>query len=115
MYDRLIDIFPADQQQQIRVQLSSTLMAVCAQRLVPATGGGLVCATEVMITTHGIRNMIREGKSHQMDSVIQSSAEHGMHSMDQSLAQLVQQGKVSYDQARSHASDIKELDRLVGH
>ena len=111
--DRIIDVFPATQQPQIKVQLSGTLKAVCAQRLIPATSGGRVVAAEVLIATSAVKNIIREGKTHQLDSVIQTGSEFGMQSMDTVLAAMVHQGKISYDEARNYASDLKELDRLV--
>ena len=111
--DRIIDVFPANQQSQIRTQLSGTLQAICSQRLVPSTTGGRVVAVEVMVVTAGVRNIIREGKTHQLDLVIQTSSEHGMQGMDQHLARLVKQGSITYDEARNYSSDLKELDRMV--
>lgn len=111
--DRMVDVFPPHQQQQIRVQLSSILQAIVSQRLVPVIGGGRIAATEIMVATPAVRNIIREGKSHQLDAVIQTGAEDGMQTMDRTLAQLVKAGKVTLDEARGYAIDIKELDRLV--
>ena len=111
--DRIIDVFPAGQQSQIRTQLSGTLQAICSQRLVPATSGGRVVAAEVMLVTPGVRNLIREGKTHQLDLVIQMSSEYGMQGMDQHLAKLVQQGTITYDDACNYTSDLKEFNRLV--
>ncbi|HSD55738.1 MAG TPA: type IV pilus twitching motility protein PilT [Candidatus Saccharimonadales bacterium] len=111
--DRMIDVFPPHQQPQIRSQLSNILMAVCSQRLVPAIGGGRIAAAEVLVATPAVRNIIREGKTHQLEAVIQTGAEFGMQSMDKTLVQLVHNGTVSYDEARNHAVDLDELDRLM--
>jgi twitching motility protein PilT len=111
--DRMIDVFPPHQQPQIRAQLSNILMAICSQRLVPAIGGGRIAAAEVLIGTPAVRNIIREGKSHQLDAVIQTGAEFGMQSMDKTLASLIHEGKITYDEARNVAVDIDELDRLM--
>jgi twitching motility protein PilT len=111
--DRMIDVFPPHQQPQIRSQLSNILMAICSQRLVPAIGGGRIAAAEILIGTPAVRNIIREGKTHQLDAVIQTGAEFGMQSMDKQLVTLIHQGTVSYDEARTVAVDIDELDRLM--
>ncbi len=111
--DRMIDVFPAHQQPQVRSQLSNILMAICAQRLVPAIGGGRVAAAEIMIANSAIRALIRDGKTHQLDTVIQTSAEQGMQTMDRTLAKFVQTGVITYDSAREYAVDINELNRLV--
>jgi twitching motility protein PilT len=111
--DRMVDVFPPHQQPQIRAQLSNILMAVCAQRLVPAIGGGRVAAAEILIATPAVRNIIREGKSHQLEAVIQTGAEHGMQSMDKTLVAMIHNGTVTYDEARMIAVDIDELDRLM--
>ncbi len=111
--DRMIDVFPPHQQQQIRVQLAGMLQGICSQRLVPAIGGGRVIAAEILVVTGAVRNIIREGKTHQLDAVIQTGGENGMQSMDRQLVGLVQQGKISYDEARNVAVDLQELDRLM--
>lgn len=111
--DRMIDVFPPHQQQQIRVQLAGMLQGVCSQRLVPAIGGGRVIAAEILVVTGAVRNIIREGKTHQLDAVIQTGGEYGMQSMDRQLVGLVQQGKISYDEAKNVAVDLQELDRLM--
>ncbi len=111
--DRMIDVFPPHQQPQIRAQLSNILMAICAQRLVPTIGGGRIAAAEVLIATPAVRNIVREGKSHQLDAVIQTGAEHGMQSMDKTLVSLIHAGTITYDEARNFAIDIEELDRLM--
>jgi twitching motility protein PilT len=111
--DRMIDVFPPHQQPQIRSQLSNILMAICSQRLVPVIGGGRVAAAEIMIGTPAVRNIIREGKTHQLDAVIQTGAEFGMQSMDKTLVNLIHAGTITYDEARNYAIDIDELDRLM--
>lgn len=111
--DRMIDVFPAHQQPQIRSQLSNILMAVCSQRLVPAIGGGRVCAAEIMVANSAVRSIIREGKTHQLDTTIQTGASEGMQTMDRTLVKLVQSGTVTYDDAREYAVDVAEFDRLA--
>ncbi len=111
--DRMVDVFPAEQQSQIRSQLSAVLMAVCSQRLVPAIGGGRVVAAEVMVANSAVRSIIREGKTHQLDTTIQTGASEGMQTMDRTLAKLVQQGTVTYDNAREYAVDQREFERLA--
>ncbi len=111
--DRMIDVFPPHQQPQIRSQLSNILMAICSQRLVPTIGGGRVAAAEILIANPAVRNIIREGKTHQLDAVIQTGAEHGMQSMDKTLVNLVHDGSISLEEARTFAIDIEELERLM--
>lgn len=111
--DRMIDVFPPHQQAQIRAQLSNILMAICSQRLVPAIGGGRVVAAEILIANPAVRNIIREGKSHQLDAVIQTGADQGMQTMDRTLVNLVQSGTITYDNAREFAVDITEFERLM--
>lgn len=111
--DRMIDVFPPHQQPQIRAQLSNILMAICSQRLVPSIGGGREVAAEILVATPAVRNIIREGKTHQLDAVIQTGADQGMQSMDKTLVGLVQAGTVTYDEARNFAVDISEFDRMM--
>lgn len=111
--DRMIDVFPAHQQPQIRSQLSNILMAICAQRLVPAIAGGRVVAAEIMVANPAIRSLIRDGKTFQIDTSIQTGADQGMQTMDRTLAKLVQEGTITYDSAREYAVDVQELERLV--
>ncbi len=111
--DRMIDVFPAHQQPQVRSQLANMLMSVCSQRLVPAIGGGRVVAAEIMVANSAIRSLIREGKTHQLDNAIQTGAEAGMQTMDRTLAKLVQTGVISFESAREYAVDVSEFDRLV--
>ncbi len=111
--DRMIDVFPPHQQPQIRAQLSNILMAICSQRLIPAIGGGRVVAAEILVANPAVRNIIREGKPHQLDAVIQTGADQGMQTMDRTLVSLVQNGTVTYDCAREVAVDLNEFERLM--
>jgi len=111
--DRMIDVFPPHQQPQVRAQLSNILMGVISQRLIPAIGGGRIAAAEVLVANPAVRNIIREGKSHQLEAVIQTGAEFGMQSMDKELASLIHQGTITYDEARNYAVDLDELNRLM--
>ncbi len=111
--DRMVDVFPPHQQPQIRAQLANILMAIVSQRLIPAIGGGRVAAAEILVATPAVRNIIREGKSHQLEAVIQTGAEFGMQSMDRTLVGLIQKGVITYDDARNYAVDIDELDRMM--
>ncbi|MDO4742191.1 MAG: type IV pilus twitching motility protein PilT [Candidatus Saccharibacteria bacterium] len=111
--DRMIDVFPSHQQPQVRSQLSNMLMAICSQRLIPAIGGGRVCAAEIMVANSAVRALIRDGKTFQLDTAIQTGADQGMQTMDRTLAKLVQTGVITYDSAREYAIDINELNRYV--
>ena len=111
--DRMIDVFPPHQQPQVRSQLANILQGICAQRLVPAIGGGRVVAAEIMVANPAIRNIIREGKTHQLDTVIQTGADQGMQTMDRTLVKMVQSGIVTYDNAREFAVDLVEFERLM--
>ena len=111
--DRMSDVFPPHQQPQVRAQLSNILMAICSQRLVPAIDGGRVVASEILIANSAVRNIIREGKSYQLDAVIQTGAELGMQTMDRTLAGLVQAGTVTYEEARNYAVDLGEFERII--
>lgn len=111
--DRMIDVFPSHQQPQVRSQLANMLQAICAQRLVPAIGGGRVVAAEIMVANSAVRSLIREGKTHQLDTAIQTGADQGMQTMDRTLAKLVQTGVITFESAQEYAVDINELRRLV--
>jgi twitching motility protein PilT len=111
--DRMVDVFSPHQQPQVRAQLGNILMAICSQRLVPSLGGGRVVAAEILMATPAVRNIIREGKSYQLEAVIQTGAEYGMQSMDRTLVSLIHGGIISYDEARNYAVDTEELDRLM--
>src|SRR5258708_1517725 len=112
--DRIIDSFPADQQAQIKVQLASTLKGVVSQRLVPLISGGRIPACEVLIGNSAIANNIREGKTHLIDSIIQTSQDQGMVTLEASLASLVLGGSISADTAISYALKQEELVRMLG-
>lgn len=104
--DRIVDVFPPHQQQQIRTQLSEALVAVISQTLIPTIDGqGRVVACEIMVATSAIKNLIREGKTHQMPSIIQTGAKDGMQSMDQCLKMLVMKNKISKEDAYLRALD----------
>lgn len=111
--DRMVNVFPPHQQPQIKAQLGNILMAICSQRLVPAIGGGRICAAEILIANPAVRNIIREGKTHQLDAIIQTSAKEGMQSMDRTLVQLVQSGQITYDEAKNYAVDLDDLNRMM--
>ena len=111
--DRMIDVFPPHQQPQVRSQLANILQGICAQRLRPAIGGGRVVSAEVLVANAAVRNIIREGKTHQLDAVIQTGADQGMQTMDRTLVKLVQTGVITYDNAREYAVDIVEFERLM--
>ena len=113
--DRIIDVFPPHQQQQVRVQLASSLQGVISQQLLPRAGGlGRVVAAEVMVTTPAIRNLIREAKTHQVYTSMQSGREHGMQTMDQALADLVRRNQITMDTALSICHDPDDIRRMVG-
>jgi twitching motility protein PilT len=113
--DRIVDVFPPEQQQQVRVQLSVALQGIVTQQLLPtADGKGRCCATEVLIPTPAVRNLIREGKTHQIYSALQTGGQFGMQTMDASLAQLVRQHKISRELAEARSSAPEELRRLMG-
>lgn len=111
--DRIIDVFPAHQQSQIRTQLSYSLRAILSQRLIPAAAGGRIAATEVLISTPAIRNSIRESKTYQIESLISSGGQFGMHTLNQQLADYVKRGIVGYDNAAKISNQKDELDRLL--
>jgi twitching motility protein PilT len=113
--DRIIDVFPAHQQQQVRVQLASALQGIVTQQLVPAVDGRRrVCATEVLVATPAVRNMIREGKTHQIYSAMQAGGKYGMQTMDQSLADHVRSGALSMKTAIERCANVEDLRRLAG-
>jgi twitching motility protein PilT len=111
--DRMIDVFPPHQQPQIRSQLANILQAIVSQRLIPAIGGGRLAAAEILIATAATRNIIREGKAHQLDAVIQTGGDLGMQSMDKNLVAMVQAGTITYDEARNYAVDLGEFERMM--
>jgi len=112
--DRVIDVFPPHQQGQVRSQLAATLQGVVCQTLVKkASGSGRAVATEILVATPAIANLIREGKTYQIRSALQSGRAHGMHTMDQHLAELVNRGEVSYGAAVEKVHDVEDFKRLV--
>ncbi len=111
--DRMIDVFPPHQQPQIRSQLANILQAIVSQRLIPSIGGGRVAAAEILIATSAVRNIIREGKTHQLEAVIQTGAEFGMQSMDRTIVNLIHAGTITYDEGRNFAVDLDEVERLM--
>ena len=113
--DRIIDVFPPHQQQQVRVQLATTLQGVVTQQLMQTADGlGRVVAVEVLICTPAVRNLIREGKVHQIYSSMQAGGRFGMQTMDMSLAQHVKSGRITQQMAFERCHDVEELTRLIG-
>ncbi|RYX84397.1 type IV pilus twitching motility protein PilT [bacterium] len=111
--DRMVGVFPSEQQEQIRTQLSNSIVAIVTQQLLPKVGGGRVGAVEIMIANSAIRNLIREAKAHQMTSIIQTQNGIGMQTMDQALRDLVLQGMVTYEDAMSRAHNAAELEVMI--
>jgi twitching motility protein PilT len=113
--DRVIDVFPPHQQQQVRAQLAGALQGVVCQTLCRTSDGkGRVVATEVMVTTPAIRNLIREGKTHQVYSAMQAGMQHGMHTLDQHLAELVKANRISYEHGLEKCHHVEDFNRLCG-
>lgn len=112
--DRIIDVFPPHQQAQVRTQLASTLRGVVCQTLIPdATGNGRVAATEVLVMTPAVANLIREGEMHQIPGVLQAGSIHGMHTLDQNLAELIDAGRITYEAAEERAQDKEGFRQLA--
>lgn len=111
--DRIIDIFPPNQQGQVRVQLAGSLAGIFSQRLVPRISGGLIPAYELLINNSAIANLIREGRTHEITTVIQTSSQEGMIDMDRSLAELVRRGEVTIEHAYARALDPKTFERYL--
>jgi twitching motility protein PilT len=113
--DRIVDVFPPEQQQQVRVQLSVALQGIVTQQLLPkADGQGRICACEILVPTPAVRNLIREGKTHQIYSALQTGGQFGMQTMDAALVQLVREHKITRELAESRSSAPDELRRLMG-
>jgi twitching motility protein PilT len=112
--DRFIDVFPPHQQEQVRTMLSNALQGICVQQLLPTLHGGRIVAVEVLMPTPAVRNLIREGKTHQIYSMLQTGSAHGMVPMDGSLVNLVRQGLVSPRLAEERAGNPQEFRRLLG-
>ena len=112
--DRIIDVFPPHQQQQIRVQLAAVLQGVISQQLVPLVNNdGRIAALEIMTTTPGIKNLIREGKTHQIESAIQTGGKYGMKTMDMALADLVKKGSITEETALTYSVDSETIKRIM--
>ena len=112
--DRVIDVFPPNQQQQVRVQLSMVLRAVVSQQLIPTVDGGLVPAFEILLANDAVRNMIRESKVHQIGGVIYSSSSQGMCDMDSSILRLFSDGVISRENALLYSTNPDTLARKLG-
>jgi twitching motility protein PilT len=112
--DRIIDVFPPDQQQQVRVQLAETLQGVISQVLVPKVGGGRIAAHEIMIGTDAIRACIREGKTTQMQNVLQTGSRVGMQLLDNVLIDLIKAGKITVDDALAKSHNPDHIRRSAG-
>jgi len=113
--NRIVDSFPTNQQEQIRVTLSFSLQAVISQALIPKLGGGRALALEIMVCTPAIRALVRDDKIHQLYSMIQSGQKYGMKTMNQSLAELYLSGKISLNDAMNYTSDPQELGEMLSH
>lgn len=111
--DRIIDMFPSTQQDQVRVQLAGSLAGIFSQRLVPRIAGGLVPAYELLINNNAVANLIREGRTHEISTVIQTSSQEGMIDMDRSLAELVRRGEITVEDAYERAFDQKTFERYL--
>ena len=113
--DRIVDSFPADQQDQIKIQLSLVLDSIVSQQLLPRKGGGMIPAVEIMKTVPAISNMIRDSKNYQIDNVIQTSGNLGMISMDQSIVSLYQKGEITKETALMFATNPEQVKRKIGN
>lgn len=112
--DRIVDVFPPYQQQQIKVQLAGVLQGIISQQLLPTTDGkGRVAALEIMLLTPAIQNLIREGKTHQIQSSVQTGGKYGMKTMDMALAELYKSGVISYEMAITYSVDTEMLKKLL--
>ncbi len=111
--DRIVDVFPENQQPQVRMQLSANLEAVFAQRLVPKVSGGRTVAYEIMVGTAAVRTTIREGRTHMIDNIIQTSSEYGMKTLESCLAELVGRGVISTETAEAYATRPEEIRRYL--
>ena len=111
--DRVIDTFPAAQQDQIRVQLAGSLAGIFSQRLIPRIAGGLIPAYELLLNTSAVANLIRERRTHEINTVIETGSEHGMIEMNRSLVELVHRGEITVENAFAYSVNPKGLDRLM--
>lgn len=111
--NRIIDSFPADQQEQIRIQLSTSLLGIFSQRLIPRISGGLIPAYELLINNNAVANLIREKRTHEIDSVIETASEEGMIDLNRSLATLVRAGEITAENAMLFSNNPKTLERMI--
>lgn len=111
--DRIVDVFPEEQQSQVRLQLSNVLEGVFSQRLIPSAQYGRVVASELMLASTAVKTAVRDGKTHQIDSIIQTSSESGMYTLESSLVQLVTDGKITLEDAKSYSLRPDQLVRLL--
>lgn len=111
--DRIIDSFPAEQQDQVRIQLAGSLLGIFSQRLIPSQKGGLVPAFELLINTKAVANVIRENRTHEIDMLIETGTEHGMLSLNNSLLELVRSGDITLDEARTYSLNPQGLDQSI--
>ncbi len=112
--DRIVDVFPANQQQQIRIQLSMVLQAVVSQQLIPTVDGGITPAFEIMIVNSAIRNLVREAKVYQIDNVIYSSADVGMTTMDNDIMRLYREGRITKENALLYSTNMEQMAKKLG-
>jgi twitching motility protein PilT len=110
---RVIDVFPAEQQAQVRTQLAAALTGIVYQRLLPRVGGGLIAAYEVMVATPAIRNLIKDGKTHQLRNVLVTGQSEGMVTFERSLSNLLQAGAVTYEDAQARSLYPKDIDAFA--
>ena len=111
--DRIIDVFPSERQEQVRVQIAASLNTVIAQRLVPKIGGGMVAAFEVLVATNPVRNLIREGRASQLPNIMFTSSKDGMQTLETDLARLIADGQITYEDAMEVTGRPKELVRSL--
>lgn len=112
--DRIIDAFPADQQSQIRMQLAGSLLGIFSQRLIPRVSGGLIPAYELLINNNAVANLIRDKRTHEVNSVIETSSAEGMIDLNRSLATLVQNGEITVENAYQFSTNPKTLEKMIG-
>lgn len=111
--ERMVDVFPAEQQEQIKSELSNTLLGICSQQLLQRIGGGRVLVTEMLVGNNAVRNRIRSGGAHHLRNIIMTAPKDGMYSFEQNLAALVRDHKISYETAAVHSIDVKDLNRFL--
>jgi twitching motility protein PilT len=111
--DRIIDSFPSTQQDQIRIQLAGSLTGIFSQRLIPRISGGLIPAYELLINNSAVSNLIREKRTHEVDTVIETSSQEGMIDLNRSLAELVRAGEITVESAYLNSMNPKNLERML--